>query len=114
MPNAFARCTTSCPMFPVPTTPRVLPASSRPSEYFFFSHLPPRVLCEASAIERASESSSATVCSATETLLPPGAFIPTTPRRGAGAGSVLVTLLPGPPIPDQFSAAPRHCPVHLV
>src|SRR5260221_1094178 len=114
MPNAFARCTTSCPMFPVPTTPRVLPASSRPAEYFFFSHLPPRVLCEASGIERGSESSSATVCSAPETLLPPGAFITTTPRRVAAARSMLSTPVPARPITRSFVAAASTSAVTLV
>src|SRR6266571_2239036 len=72
-------------MLPVPSTPSVLPISSRPEANFFFSHLPARVLCEASAICRASASSSARVCSATETLFPPGAFITTTPRPEAHA-----------------------------
>src|SRR2546426_790291 len=97
MPNALARCTTRAPMLPVPTTPSVFPSSSRPAENFFFSHFPAQVLCEASATRRASASSSATVCSATETLLPPGAFITTTPRRVAASRSMLSTPVPARP-----------------
>src|SRR5438105_3963158 len=74
MPKVFARCTTSAPMLPVPITPSVLPRSSRPEEYFFFSHFPALVLCEASLTWRARASKSARVCSATETLFPPAAF----------------------------------------
>src|SRR6266478_2653081 len=56
MPNALALCTTRAPMLPVPTTPSVLPSSSRPAANFFFSHFPPRVLCDASATCRARAS----------------------------------------------------------
>src|ERR1700736_5964237 len=54
MPNARARSITSEPMAPVPTTPSVLPASSRPEANFVFSHFPARVLAAASATRRAS------------------------------------------------------------
>ena len=101
-------------MFPVPMTPRVLPISSRPEANFFFSHFPPRVLCEASAICRASARSSATVCSATETLLPPGAFITTTPRREAAPRSMLSTPVPARPMTRSFCAESRTSLVTLV
>jgi hypothetical protein len=101
-------------MFPVPITPRVLPNSSRPEENFFFSQLPARVLCEASATCRASASSKATVCSATDTLLPPGAFITTTPRRVAALRSMLSTPVPARPITRSRVAAASRSAVTLV
>ena len=101
-------------MFPVPITPSVLPNSSRPEANFFFSHLPPRVLCEASATWRASARRSATVCSATETLLPPGAFITTTPRRVATLRSMLSTPVPARPITRSRVAAASRSEVTLV
>ena len=101
-------------MLPVPTTPSVFPSTSRPAENFFFSHFPAQVLCEASATRRASARSSATVCSATETLLPPGAFITTTPRRVAASRSMLSTPVPARPITRSLVAAARNSAVTLV
>ena len=114
IPKACARFTTSVPMLPVPITPRVLPRSSRPAANFFFSHLPARVELEASATWRASARSRATVCSATDTLLPPGAFITTTPRRVAAARSMLSTPVPARPTTRSFAAASRISLVTLV
>ena len=101
-------------MLPVPITPSTFPASSRPDEYFFFSHLPRRVLSDASGTERASASRSAMVCSATETLLPPGAFITTTPRRVAAARSMLSTPVPARPITRSFGAEASRSAVTFV
>src|SRR3954469_12251202 len=113
-PKALARGTTRAPMLPVPITPSVLPCNSRPEEYFFFSHLPPRVLREASGTRRASASKSASVCSATEMLFPPGAFITTTPRRVAAGRSMLSTPVPARPITRRRGAAARISGVTLV
>ena len=81
--KARARFTTSRPMLPRPMMPSVLPRSSLPMS-FFFSHLPARVEAPACGMWRAMASISARVCSATETALPPGVFITSTPACGGG------------------------------
>src|SRR5690349_22087716 len=72
--KAAARFTTSRPTLPSPTIPSVFPRSSVPRN-FRFSHLPDLVDALARGMERASDSISARVCSATDAALPPGVFI---------------------------------------
>ena len=54
MPNASARQATSRAMRPMPTRPKVLPASSLPS-YFFLFHWPLRMVALAMPMKRATE-----------------------------------------------------------
>ena len=84
-------------MLPMPTTPSVFPASSRPWN-FFFSHLPPLTLAVAWATCRASATMWARVSSATVVDEPPGVFMTTTPRRVAASMSTLSTPTPARPI----------------
>ena len=97
MPNARARAATSCPMRPSPTSPRRLAAKLRAGQLLLVPHtaLHRRV---GGGTDRASDSISASACSATLTLFPPGAFITRMPRAlaaarvdvvdaGAGAGN---------------------------
>ena len=90
-------------MFPIPTTPSTLPRSSLPRN-FFFSHLPASVETVAAGIMRARPSMRAKVCSATETALPPGVFITSTPAAVAAARSTLSTPTPARPITRSFGA----------
>ncbi len=102
--KAAARFTTSRPMLPRPITPSVLARSSFPMN-LRFSHLPDFTEALALGMERASDSISATVCSATETALPPGVFITSTPAAVAEGRSTLSTPTPARPITRRFGAA---------
>src|ERR1035437_6712544 len=101
--KARARLTTSRPMLPRPMMPSVLPRSSWPMS-FFFSHLPARVEALACGIRRAIASMSASVCSATETALPPGVFITSTPASVAASRSTLSTPTPARPMTRSLGA----------
>src|SRR5271157_3834808 len=101
--KAFARLTTSRPMLPRPMMPSVLPRSSLPMS-FFFSHLPARVEALAWGMRRAMASISARVCSATETALPPGVFITSTPASVAASRSTLSTPTPARPMTRRLGA----------
>ncbi len=98
-----ARSATMRPMLPRPTTPSVLPASSRPSN-FFFSHLPALSVRHASGIMRASDIRRVMACSAVVTALPVGVFITTMPRLEAASTSTLSTPMPARPITLSRSA----------
>ena len=97
MPKAFARRATSTPTRPRPTMPKVLPRSSVPCSDFF-SHFPARVVWSARGINRASESISPSVCSATAIAFAPGVFITTIPLGVAASESTLSTPTPARPI----------------
>jgi len=97
---ARARSTSTEPMLPMPTTPRVFPAISRPWKRFF-SHLPAFTLAVAAGTWRYRERIIARASSATVTEEPPGVFITTTPRRVAASTSTLST--PTPARPTTFS-----------
>ena len=103
--NAAARFTTSRPMLPRPTMPSVFPRSSVPRN-LRFSHLPD--LVDALACEESSgpaTSIRASVCSATDTALPPGVFITSTPAAVAAGSSTLSTPTPARPITRSLGAA---------
>ncbi len=102
--NGRALFTTSRPMLPSPTMPSVLPRSSLPRN-FFFSHLPAFVELLACGTALAIESINARVCSATETALPPGVFITSTPASVAAGRSTLSTPTPARPITLNLGAA---------
>ena len=104
MPNDRARAATSCPMRPRPTRPSVLPRSSMPVS-FFLSHTPRFIVASAAGTDRASDSISASACSATLTLLAPGAFMTTIPRALAAGTSTLSTPVPARAITRRFGAA---------
>ena len=80
-------------MRPRPTTPSVLPASCVPTN-LLRSHLPAFMMASAAGTWRASASISAMVCSAAETVLPPGVFMTTMPLRVAAGTSMLSTPTP--------------------
>mmetsp|Transcript_16067 Transcript_16067/g.34879 ORF Transcript_16067/g.34879 Transcript_16067/m.34879 type:complete len:251 (-) Transcript_16067:28-780(-) len=94
---ACMRETTSRPTRPSPSTPRVLPSSSTPM-YFLRSHLPAFIDMSPWATLRARLAISAQVCSAAETVFPPGVFITTMPLRVAAVQSMLSTPVPARPI----------------
>jgi hypothetical protein len=99
----LARSATMRPMLPRPITPSVLPASSRPSN-FFFSHLPAFIDWLACGIIRASDIKRAMACSAVVTALPVGVFITTMPRFEAAGTSTLSTPIPARPMTRRRSA----------
>src|SRR5260370_13585885 len=90
-------------MLPSPTTPKVFPRSSLPRN-LRFSHLPALVDWLANGMERANESINASVCSATETALPPGVFMTRTPAAVAAGRSTLSTPTPARPMTRSFGA----------
>ena len=93
MPKPRARRATARPTRPKPTTPRVLPSSWVPVKALR-SHFPDLRLSLATATLRARASISAMVCSAVETVLPPGVFMTTMPWRVAAGTSMLSTPTP--------------------
>ena len=107
IPNARARTATARPTRPSPTTPRTLPASCVPVN-LLRSHLPDLTLSLARGTLRARDSKRARVCSAVETVLPPGVFITTIPRRVAAATSILST-----PTPARTMALSRGWPSRI-
>ena len=62
---------------------------------FFLSHTPRFMVASAAGTARASDSIKASACSATLTLLAPGAFMTTMPRAVAAGTSTLSTPVPG-------------------
>ena len=100
MPKPSARCATSCPIRPKPSTPSVLSYSSTPlnSER---SQAPPVSDPCACGTLRASASRSASVCSAAVITFDCGALATTTPRFVAASTSTLST--PTPARPTAFS-----------
>ena len=110
-PLAFAA--TIRPIWPRPTTPRVLPAISTPMN-FFFSHFPSRIDAVACGICLARASIIDMVCSAVVTVLPSGAFITTMPLAVASETSMLSTPMPALPITFSLPARSRAGPLTLV
>jgi hypothetical protein len=110
---ARARSTSTDPMLPIPTTPRVFPATSRPWKRFF-SHLPAFTLAVAAARWRDSARIIARASSATVIEDPPGVFITTTPRRVAASRSTLSTPTPARPTTLSRTAFSRSLAVTLV
>src|SRR5215208_424368 len=104
MPKPSARCATSWPMRPKPSTPSVFSYSSTPlnSER---SHAPPVSDSWAWGTLRASAKSIASVCSAAVITFDCGAFATTTPRLVAASTSTLST--PTPARPTAFSRLAR-------
>jgi hypothetical protein len=99
-----ARAATRRPMLPRPTIPSVLLEISLPRKRDF-SHLPFFIDAVACGMERARASIMLIACSAVVTLLPPGVFITTTPRRVAAGTSTLSTPIPARPITRNRGAA---------
>src|SRR5690349_17481315 len=93
MSSPCARFATASPTRPSPTTPSVLPPSWLPVN-LPRSQRPAFRLSFALATFRESASISATVCSAVETVLPPGVFITTMPCLVAEGTSMLSTPTP--------------------
>ncbi len=104
IPNARQRAATSRPIRPKPMTPRRLPKSSTPAKDFR-SHFSPFIAASAGATLRARASIRATASSAVETVLPPGEFMTSTPRRVAAARSTLSTPTPARPMTFRLFAA---------
>ena len=104
IPNARARCATSCPMRPSPTMPSVLPRSSLPRKRRF-SQRPSFIARSAAGTERASASINAQACSATLMLFAPGALTTRMPRALAAATSTLSTPAPARAITFSCGAA---------
>mmetsp|Transcript_20290 Transcript_20290/g.61861 ORF Transcript_20290/g.61861 Transcript_20290/m.61861 type:complete len:477 (+) Transcript_20290:705-2135(+) len=97
IPYDCMREITSRPTRPRPSTPSVLPESSTPM-YFFRSHLRAFIDASPCATLRASEAMRAHVCSAAETVLPPGVFMTMMPFLVAATQSMLSTPVPARPI----------------
>ncbi len=108
-----ARFATIFPMFPRPTTPSVLPQSSRPWN-FDFSHLPAFRLAVACGILRHREAINAIACSAVVTTFPSGVFITRMPRSLAALRSTLSIPIPARPITLRRSARAMTSAVTLV
>ncbi len=111
--NARARRTTSCPMLPRPTTPSVFPRSSVPT-YFTLPQSPLLVELAACGMERAIAIISPSVCSATETALPPGVFITRTPAAVAASTSIFSDPVPAFPITFRCGAAANNSASTLI
>ncbi len=103
MPKAWARCATSEPARPSPTTPSTLPCSSTPS-HLERSHRPATSAAWAWGMLRACASSSAMACSATERMFEVGALTTMTPRAVAASTSTLSR--PTPARPTTWSEVP--------
>ena len=95
MPKAWARCATSEPARPRPTTPSTLPCSSTPS-HFERSQRPATSAACAWGMLRAWASSSAMACSATERMFDVGALTTMTPRSVAAVDVDVVEADAGP------------------
>ena len=106
MSNAAARRASSRPIRPKPTTPRVLPLSSAPRRPAL-SQTPAFICASARATERARVSIRAQACSATLTLVAPGAFSTSTPRALAASRSTLSTPVPARATTRRRGAAAR-------
>ena len=104
MPNPAARCATSPPTRPRPTSPIVLPASSTPS-HRARSHEPDFSAPSACGMLRAWLRSSAIACSAALMMLDCGAFTTITPRRVAASTSTLSRPMPARATTLRFAAA---------
>src|SRR5580692_5956252 len=96
LPKAWARCATSEPARPRPTTPSTLPCSSTPS-HLERSHRPATRAAWAWGMLRAWASSRAMACSATERMLEVGALTTMTPRSVAAVTSTLSRPTPARP-----------------
>src|ERR687896_1018602 len=103
MPKARARCATSCPMRPKPSTPSVFSYPSTPLN-FDRSHAPAVSEPWACGTLRASASSMASVCSAAVITFDCGAFATTTPLFVAASTSTLSTPTPARPTTFRRSA----------
>ncbi len=113
MPKARQRRATSPPMRPAPTRPSVRPRSSTPLRRER-AHSPARTEASASATLRAIDSTSASVSSAADTVLPAGAFSTATPRSVAASRSMLSTPTPARPTTRSRGARASISPVTLV
>src|SRR5829696_5107109 len=103
MPKPSARCATSCPMRPKPSTPSVFSYSSTPLNWER-SHAPLVSDPCACGTLRASASSSASVCSAAVITFDWGALATITPRLVAASTSTLSTPTPARPTTLRRSA----------
>ncbi len=113
MSNARARCATSWPMRPRPATPSVFPRSSLPRKRLLSQRLS-FMARSAAGTERARDSISAQVCSATLMLLAPGALTTRMPRALAASTSTLSTPVPARAMIRSFGAADRRLAVTVV
>src|SRR3954462_9652571 len=96
MSKPWARLATARPTRPRPTIPSVLPPSCVPVN-LLRSQRPALRLSLALATFRDSASINAIVCSAVETVLPPGVFMTTIPWRVAARTCLVSTPPPAPP-----------------
>ena len=104
IPKAAARCATSFPIRPKPTTPKVLSNSSTPSHLLRSQRPSFKALCACGTL-RATASNIAMVCSAADTMFDSGAFATITPRRVADSTSTLSRPTPARPTTMRESAA---------
>ena len=95
VPKAAIRAANSWPIRPRPTTPTVLSAISTPVNWLRF-HSPARSDASAAGIIRATDSSSASACSAAVMMFDCGALTTSTPRAVAAGTSTLSRPMPGP------------------
>src|SRR4051812_23119183 len=113
MPKPSARCATSWPMRPKPSTPSVFSYSSTPLKDERSQAPPVSEPCACGTL-RASASSIASVCSAAVITFDCGAFATTTPRLVAASTSTLSTPTPARPTTLSRSARSIRSPVSLV
>ena len=113
MPKPWARAATSWPMRPKPRIPSVFSYTSTPPN-FERSHLPAVSDACACGMLRASDSISATVCSAAATMFDCGALATMMPRLVAASTSTLSTPMPARPITLRLSARPIRSAVSFV
>ena len=104
IPKARQRCATSWPTRPAPTRPSVRPRSSAPLKRPR-SHSPRRTEASAPGTPRTTESISASVSSAADTVLPAGALSTAMPRSVAASRSILSTPTPARPITFRLWAS---------
>ena len=106
IPNAAARCATSFPIRPSPTTPSVLSNSSTPSHLLRSQRPCVSAACACGTL-RATANNMAMVCSAADTMFDSGALATMTPRRVADSTSTLSNPTPARPTTMSESAAAR-------
>src|SRR3954464_3304296 len=113
MPKPSARCATSWPMRPKPSTPSVFSYSSTPLKDERSQAPPVSEPCACGTL-RASASSIASVCSAAVITFDWGALATTTPRFVAASTSTLSTPTPARPTTLSRSARSIRSPGSLV
>ncbi len=106
VPKAAIRAANSWPIRPSPTTPTVLSAISTPENLLRF-HWPAAMVACAAGICRATDSSSASACSAAVMMFDCGALTTRTPRAVAAGMSTLSRPMPARATTFRLGAAAR-------